>query len=576
MLVLICSCIGWLLVATPAEAAPPSNDDFANAQIVVNDAGGFAVAGTNAEATLEAGEPLGNANEGAATVWFDWRAKYDANVILDTGGSDFDTVLAVYTGASPAVLVQVASDDDSGPGVTSQLSFLARAGAIYHIQVGGFNLAAGNVALNALLVPANDNFAAATDLGSGLSGTIDGSTWNATWETDEPPLVAQPLLAQHSVWYSWQAPYDGSVNLSLAGCEQTDALAVVATGTDFSDIQIYALNQLPVSAGTTYHFLVVSRHQDGNPVDYCDFTLNWDEPQNDLSTTQRGPAATTVGGTATYSVSVHNAGPAPAVAVRVRDTLPTGLEILGATPGPGPSNWVCSPGPTAQVDCTIDQLAVGATTKITIRVVSPIPQTVTSDVTVTSPGADANLANNRSILSTAVNAAPKTIYTTVDEDGFAAPTLTVKQGWTVFWNNTGEDAHSVTDASGLGLFDLLGGQPVSFGKFTFNGAGRYAVTDTLTGNSQTISVPIALAPKSGTVSTQFGVGWAANNPPAGYVYDIDLRRPGSIYVDWQTTTGKSTIFVPDAGPGKYTFRARMRRLSDSSASGWATHTITVS
>jgi hypothetical protein len=34
--------------------------------------------------------------------------------------------------------------------------------------------------------------------------------------------------------------------------------------------------------------------------------------------------------------------------------------------------------------------------------------------------------------------------------------------------------------------------------------------------------------------------------------------------------------MADAGPGKYTFRARLRKLSSAAAAGWVTRTFTVS
>ena len=87
---------------------------------------------------------------------------------------------------------------------------------------------------------------------------------------------------------------------------------------------------------------------------------------------------------------------------------------------------------------------------------------------------------------------------------------------------------------------------------------------------------MAVAPLTGDSTTHFVVTWAANNPPDGYIYDIDVKRPGSAWVDWQTTAAKSATFMADAGPGKYTFRARLRKLSSAAASGWVTRTITVS
>ncbi len=57
---------------------------------------------------------------------------------VDTFGSGFDTVLAVYTGPSLGSLTRVVCDDDTG-GVQSKVQFPAVPGTTYWIQVGGYD-----------------------------------------------------------------------------------------------------------------------------------------------------------------------------------------------------------------------------------------------------------------------------------------------------------------------------------------------------------------------------------------------------------------------------------------------------
>jgi len=80
----------------------------------------------------------------------------DGTVFIDTDGSTFDTVLAVYTGPgdSFATLVEVACDNNSGSnGRTSRVSFQATAGTIYWVAVDGVNAATGIVNLNYAVLP---------------------------------------------------------------------------------------------------------------------------------------------------------------------------------------------------------------------------------------------------------------------------------------------------------------------------------------------------------------------------------------------------------------------------------------
>ena len=79
-------------------------------------------------------------------------APANGSLSIDTAGSDFDTVLGVYTGNVLNILTEVASDDDAGPGTTSAVTFDVTVGTAYRIAVDGFRgnqgAAVGNVALN--------------------------------------------------------------------------------------------------------------------------------------------------------------------------------------------------------------------------------------------------------------------------------------------------------------------------------------------------------------------------------------------------------------------------------------------
>src|SRR5688572_8923115 len=96
--------------APPAWSAPP-NDAFADAQTVHGGAG--AVTGTNIDATVEPGEP-GHGGPGGASVWYRWTAPTTGIGIFDVCGpeTDFDTILAVYTGTTVDKLDAWNSNDD--------------------------------------------------------------------------------------------------------------------------------------------------------------------------------------------------------------------------------------------------------------------------------------------------------------------------------------------------------------------------------------------------------------------------------------------------------------------------------
>ncbi|MGA2248755.1 MAG: immunoglobulin domain-containing protein, partial [Verrucomicrobiota bacterium] len=125
--------------------APP-NDMFAN-RISISGMTNT-VLGSNILATKEPGEPNHDGLPGGASVWWTWTAPVNGSVTIDTFGSSFDTVLAVYTGTVVSNLTWIASDDDYGGLLTSLVDFNAIAGTAYQIAVDGYGDAMGSIVLN--------------------------------------------------------------------------------------------------------------------------------------------------------------------------------------------------------------------------------------------------------------------------------------------------------------------------------------------------------------------------------------------------------------------------------------------
>ena len=102
-----------LMVLSPGTvlAAPPANDNFADATVLTGLPA--SAGGTNTEATIQTSEPDETGGEGGTSVWWRWTAPASGWVEINTTGSDFDTVLAVYTGAD---LVAAGIKPLPGPG----------------------------------------------------------------------------------------------------------------------------------------------------------------------------------------------------------------------------------------------------------------------------------------------------------------------------------------------------------------------------------------------------------------------------------------------------------------------------
>lgn len=121
-------------VAGPAAAAAPSNDDFDNATVI----GSLPYTSDpidTTDATDEASDPACVAS--GSTVWFDFTPTTTGFVAFDTFQSDYDTVLAAYTGTQGSLTEVDCNDDDSGT-AQSRIIFEATQGTTYHIMAGGF------------------------------------------------------------------------------------------------------------------------------------------------------------------------------------------------------------------------------------------------------------------------------------------------------------------------------------------------------------------------------------------------------------------------------------------------------
>ncbi|MCB1123695.1 MAG: hypothetical protein KJT03_19230, partial [Verrucomicrobiae bacterium] len=139
----------------------PKNDNFANASVISGTS--LSVRGFNLNASEEVGEPDHAGDLGGKSIWWRWTAPSDGQVIIDTSGSDIDTLLGVYTGASLGALVEVASNDNyTSPDLASQVAFDGFAGQEYYIAVDGKNdggdIEEGQIILSLTTRTDNNNF----------------------------------------------------------------------------------------------------------------------------------------------------------------------------------------------------------------------------------------------------------------------------------------------------------------------------------------------------------------------------------------------------------------------------------
>ena len=113
-----------------------AGDNFVDRVRIAGQSGLFA--GANRNATREIGEPQHANKPGGKSVWYTWLAPITGIATIGTRGSDFDTLLGVYSGTNVAFLTTEANDEDSGGAFSSGLRFNAIKNRQYHFAIDGY------------------------------------------------------------------------------------------------------------------------------------------------------------------------------------------------------------------------------------------------------------------------------------------------------------------------------------------------------------------------------------------------------------------------------------------------------
>ena len=270
----------------------PAHDSFGSPKALTGATGkDFS---SSARSTGEPGEP----NHGSVpdrSVWFTWTAPQSGTASFNTRESNFDTVLAAYTGTAITGLTQVAFNDQFNGANQSKVTFRVRSGTTYRIAVDGFGAVTGTVGLQwTIAAPANDNFASATTLPSPYFGTRNGTTVRATGEPGELDYHGG-AAADNSVWYTWTPSFSAPSVVRLRNLAGLSSGLAVYTGTALNDLTTVAQGSTSAAfsavAGTTYRIAV-----DGNGGTTGAFQLEYIAGTcNNLNATMFADGGTTTG-----------------------------------------------------------------------------------------------------------------------------------------------------------------------------------------------------------------------------------------------------------------------------------------
>lgn len=260
LLVLSCLALTAPLIGAAAALAAPINDDFGSASLV--SALPFSDSVDASSATTEPGEPQ-SCFFSSQTVWYAITPSRDETLVADTSGSATIGQITAYradgTGFGGLSFLSCAN---FGP---QRAVFAAQAGKTYYLQASlPFGPGTLHVNLNAATPPANDDFAAATTVGSTpFSDNVDLT--GATVQAGEP-TSCQGTSSLATAWYAFTPAQSGSY---VARRSDFGVLAAY-TGAGLGSLNQIACTSGPMyfhaDAGTTYYLQVATPAGQSGPV----------------------------------------------------------------------------------------------------------------------------------------------------------------------------------------------------------------------------------------------------------------------------------------------------------------------
>jgi plastocyanin len=155
---------------------------------------------------------------------------------------------------------------------------------------------------------------------------------------------------------------------------------------------------------------------------------------------------------------------------------------------------------------------------------------------------------------------------TVEDSSFSPSSPTPAQGATVRWSFSETHTHAIRDNKSLGLFDSGSKDPGTTFSYAFGAAGTYTYACTIHPTQKgTIKIPLKVA-TTAAKDVPLTVTWASA-PLAGYVYDVQVRLPGTTtWTNWKIDTTELRGDYTPTLEGTYEFRARLQRISNSKLS----------
>ncbi|MCE7974033.1 MAG: hypothetical protein DYG92_06865 [Leptolyngbya sp. PLA1] len=173
----------------------------------------------------------GGAGQGP-DIWYSFTPTCSGNAIIDTFGSDFDTVLSVHS-ACPSTIINntntlVCNDDASFPAPNNRASLVTfnfAAGETYFVRIAGYNGASGIANVRPSFYYSYPN-----DVCTGAVTVTEGShtfgNCGANTEDTAGMCPSDGFVPRHDLWYSFSPAQSGEYRIDTCGTSFDTVLAV--------------------------------------------------------------------------------------------------------------------------------------------------------------------------------------------------------------------------------------------------------------------------------------------------------------------------------------------------------------
>ncbi|MEP7285275.1 MAG: VWA domain-containing protein [Chloroflexota bacterium] len=221
--------------------------------------------------TTSVNDPMLCTSGGTAvnTVWFRYTSPINQLIDVSTLGSNYDTVLAAFSGTTTNLVSIDCNDDFPNANHTSRFRINATAGVTYYFIVGSVNAPSTPALLQFNLgTPiANDEINGALVIPAAAANYSNNqNTVFALPNSNDPPLCG---VANNTVWYRYTPTTSKIVNVDTSGSAYDTVLAIYigtpnaliqrACGNNASPVDLTSLvSGFYATAGTTYYIMVAN------------------------------------------------------------------------------------------------------------------------------------------------------------------------------------------------------------------------------------------------------------------------------------------------------------------------------